>query len=90
MQRTKDMLFFRLSHGKIRTHTAGYNPSVGRQIQRSVAGKTQKEVAAKLRQITRELDQNTYHAPSRITLERWLKTWSTDYLNERKPSTTFL
>lgn len=70
--------------------TIGYNPSTGRQIRRSVSGKTPKEVASKLRQMTAELDQNTYRAPSRITLEQWLTTWSAEYLNGVKPSTILL
>ena len=33
-------------------YTEGFDPGTGKQIQRSIAGKTQKEVAQKLRQIT--------------------------------------
>ena len=33
-------------------YTVGYDPGTGRQIQKSITGKTQKEVAAKLREAT--------------------------------------
>ena len=44
-------------------YTEGYDACTGKQIQRSITGKTQKEVAQKLRQITAEIDAKTYVAP---------------------------
>ena len=37
-------------------YTAGFDPATGKQIQRSITGKTKKEVAQKLRQVTAEID----------------------------------
>ena len=71
-------------------YTAGYNPGTGKQIQRSITGKTQKEVRQKLSQMTFELDNGTYVAPNRITVKEWLETWLRDYLYGVKPSTVFL
>lgn len=53
-------------HGR---YTAGYDPGSGRQIQRTVTGKTQKEVSLRLRQLTSELDQGTYIAPNKETVK---------------------
>lgn len=71
-------------------YTVGYHPGTGRQIQRSVTGKTQREVMQKLRQVTQELDLGTYHEPSRLILSQWLDRWAADYLGGVKPSTAHL
>ena len=49
-------------------YTAGYDPGTGKQIQRSVSGKTQKEVAKKLKEATAALDAGTYIAPNKMTV----------------------
>ena len=82
-------------NGKLYTYwearcTVGYDPGIGKQIQRSVSGKTQKEVAQKLKQIAVEVDKGTYQAPSRMTLKDWLEIWQKDYLNDVKESTAYL
>ena len=68
-------------------YTAGYDPGTGKQIQRSITGKTQKEVAQKLRELTSNIDTGTYQAPCKMTLGEWLAVWSTDYLGNVKPWT---
>lgn len=60
--------------------TAGFNPVSGKQVQKSVYGKTQKEVREKLTQITTELDDGTYMEPSKDTLSEWLDTWLETYV----------
>lgn len=70
--------------------TVGYDPGTGKQKQRTVSGKTQKEVAQKLRQITAELDSRTYHEPCKLTVGEWLDEWHRDYLGSVKPSTVYL
>lgn len=67
--------------------TVGYDPGTGKQVQRSITGKTQKEVTQKLRQLTTEIDQGTYLAPDRTTVSEWLDTWVKDYLGNTKPHT---
>lgn len=67
--------------------TVGYDPGTGRQVQRSITGKTQQEVAQKLRQVTAEIDQGTYKEPCKLTLKEWLTIWTTDYLGGVKPHT---
>lgn len=71
-------------------YTAGYDPGTGKQIQRSISGKTQKEVSQKLKQLTYELDQGTYVAPSKMTVKEWLEIWQKDYLGSVKESTKYL
>ena len=51
-------------------YTEGYDACTGKQIQRSITGKTQKEVAQKLRQITAEIDAKTYVAPCKLSISR--------------------
>ena len=70
--------------------TTGYDPGTGKQIQRSVSGKTQREVAQKLREISVEIDKRTYLAPTKLTVKDWLDTWVKEYLEDIKPSTKYL
>lgn len=71
-------------------YTAGFDPGTGKQIQRSITAKTQKEVAQKLKQATYEIDQGTYSAPTKLTVEEWLDIWVKDYLEDVKSSTKYL
>lgn len=68
-------------------YTAGRDPGTGKQIQRSITGKPQKEVAQKLKAATASIDQGTYTAPSKMTVGDWLDIWSSDYLGGVKPYT---
>lgn len=68
-------------------YTAGYDPGTGKQIQRSISGKTQKEVARKLKEATAAIDSGTYSAPCRMTLSQWMEIWSAEYLGGVKPRT---
>lgn len=68
-------------------YTAGRDPGTGKQIQRSITGKTQKEVAQKLKAATASIDQGTYTAPSKMTVGQWLDIWTADYLGGVKPYT---
>ena len=71
-------------------YTTGFDPGTGKQIQKSVTGKTQKEVAEKLRKITSEIDSGTYQEQNRMTLGEWLDIWVSDYLGNIKPWTVVL
>lgn len=68
-------------------YTAGHNPGTGKQVQRSITGKTQKEVAKKLKEATAAIDAGTYTAPSKMTVGQWLDIWQDEYLGAVKPST---
>jgi len=54
-------------------YTVGRDPGTGRQVQKSVYGKTQKEVRQKLTAATHQIDEGIYIEPSRITVERWFE-----------------
>ena len=67
--------------------TKGFDPITGKQIQKSIYGKTQKEVREKLAQVTVELDEGTYADPCQMTLAAWLEIWMTEYMGDKKWST---
>ena len=56
-------------------YTVGRDPGIGKQIQRSVYGSTQKEVRQKLAQITAAIDKGTYQTPNKITVSAWMVEW---------------
>ena len=68
-------------------YTAGYDPGTGKQIQKSITGKTQSEVAKKLKEVTASLDAGTYIAPNKTTVSQWMDTWHAEYLGAVKLST---
>lgn len=68
-------------------YSVGFDPGTGKQVQRSITGKTQKEVAQKLKEVTVSIDQGTYTAPSKMTVGEWLDIWEKEYLGSVKPRT---
>ena len=68
-------------------YTEGFDPGTGKQIQRSISGKTQKEVAQKLKAALAALDSGTYIAPCKMTVGEWMDIWSKQYLGGVKEST---
>ncbi len=68
-------------------YTLGIDPKTGKQIQKSVYGKTQKEVCQKLTAITAEIDDGTYMDIPRLKTADWLNTWVTEYIGNVKSST---
>lgn len=68
-------------------YTLGFDPRTGKQIQKSIYGKTQKEVRQKLTAITTEIDNGTYTEPSKTKVSEWLDIWLRDYIGNVKPAT---
>lgn len=68
-------------------YTAGIDPGTGKQIQKSVSGKTQKEVRDKLLAVKSSLADGTYVEPSKMTVEQWLDKWLSEYCGDKKWST---
>lgn len=68
-------------------YTTGRDPGTGKQIQKSITGKTQKEVAQKLKAATASIDAGTYTPPSKMTVGQWMDIWAADYLGGIKPLT---
>lgn len=65
-------------------YTEGFDPGTGKQIQRSITGKTQKEVAQKLKQATLDIDLGVYQTPDKMTVGEWLDVWTTAYMGDKK------
>ena len=69
-------------------YTAGRDPGTGKQIQKSVYGKTQKEVRKKLTEKLSQLDQGVYTEPAKLTVGGWLDIWLAEYVQGKvKPFT---
>lgn len=68
-------------------YTVGRDPGTGKQVQKSVYGKTQKEVRQRLQQITTAIDDGTFSQPSKLTVGQWLDLWHKDYLGGVKQAT---
>lgn len=60
-------------------YTTGIDPKTGKQIPKSVYGKTQKEVRQKLTEDTAEIDSGTYLEQTKDTVGEWLDTWLKTY-----------
>lgn len=69
-------------------YTVGIDPSTGKQKQKTVCGKTQKEVAAKLKAAVAAIDDGTYIEPSKTTVGQWMDIWQAEYLVRVKHSTS--
>lgn len=61
-------------------YTVGFDPVTGKQKQKSIYGKTQKEVRERLTEIITQLDNNTYLEPTKDTVGDWLETWLEIYV----------
>ena len=70
--------------------TIGYDPQTGKQIQKTVTGKSQREVTQKMQALAVEVNQGTYVEPSKMTVEAWLSTWILEYLGDVKKSSADL
>lgn len=69
-------------------YTLGYDPKTGKQQQKYVYGKTQKEVRQKLTQIAAEVDEGNYLEPSTMKFSAWLELWLETYVvPAKKPYT---
>ena len=67
-------------------YTLGIDPGTGKQIQKSVYGKTQKEVRQKLTAITAEIDSGMFTQENKTTVEQWLNIWLNEYMGDKKCS----
>lgn len=65
-------------------YTEGYDLGTGKQIQRSITGTTQKEVAQKLKEATLDIDHGVYLAPNKLTVGEWMDIWTSDYMGDKK------
>ena len=68
-------------------YTVGIDPGTGKQIQKSISGKTQREVTRRLKEITTSIDTGTYLPSCELTVGEWLNTWISEYTADWKPLT---
>lgn len=68
-------------------YTLGFDKLSGKQIQKSIYGKTKAEVSKKLRKILSDVDSGKYSEPSKMPLSEWLEEWINTYCNSIKEST---
>lgn len=68
-------------------YTVGRDPGTGKQIQKSVYAKTQKEVRQLLQQKTTAIDEGSYTEPAKMTVGQWLEVWHAEYLGGVKQAT---
>lgn len=71
-------------------YTIGTDPGTGKQVRRSVYGKTQGEVAKKLREITSAIDDGSFMEPAKMTVGTWLDVWLKEYTGHLKERTLLL
>ncbi|MCI9403492.1 MAG: tyrosine-type recombinase/integrase [Oscillospiraceae bacterium] len=65
-------------------YCVGKDPGTGKQVRKSVYGKTQKEVREKLAQAVAALDNGDYFEPSKMTFAQWLDIWTAEYMGDKK------
>ena len=68
-------------------YTPGRDTGTGKQIQKSVYGKTQEEVRKKLTAIQSEIDLGIYIDPVRLTVGQWADIWLAEYIGAVKATT---
>ena len=56
-------------------YTTGFDAKTGKQIQKSIYGKTQKEVRQKLSEVIAEIDRGDYCEPCQMSINQWLDIW---------------
>ena len=68
-------------------YTCGFNLETGKQVQKSIYGKTRSEVQKKLYKVLYEIDAGRFIEPSKLTVCSWLDTWLKNYTLNIKPAT---
>jgi integrase len=69
--------------------TIGTDHGTGKPIRRSVYGSTQTEARKKMTEIARAVDNGTYKAPDKTTVEQWLNTWLDTFCRVKVKPLTF-
>ena len=65
-------------------YTVGTDSGTGKQIQKSITGKTQKEVREKLKATTVDINNGEYFEPANMTIARWVEIWLCEYTGDKK------
>lgn len=67
--------------------TIGFDPGTGKQIQKSVSGKTQREVRQKMTALQKSVDDGINICINSLTVAQWMDIWIRDYTLNLKPLT---
>ena len=70
-------------------YTSGRDSQTGKQIQKSVYGKTREEVSKKLTEIKSCIDKGDYTEPSKLTIGEWVSRWLESYARMSLKASTF-
>lgn len=68
-------------------YSVGFDPKTGKQIQRSIYGKTQREVRQKMNEILVDINNGIIIQPTALTVGQWLDQWYRDYTANVRPAT---
>ena len=68
-------------------YTLGYDPKTGKQLTRSIYGKTKREVRDELNKTLTDIHEGTYIEPTTMTVGQWLDTWLKEYKINIRPET---
>lgn len=68
-------------------YTVGRDPGTGKQVQKSVYGKTQDEVRRKLNEATKDIDDGVYANSGSMTVSAWMDIWLKEYTGNLKDTT---
>ena len=60
-------------------YTVGVDPETGKQIRKSIYGKTQKEVRQRMAKTITEIDDGSYIEETGMKLSEWMDTWLEEY-----------
>ena len=69
--------------------TVGRDPNTGKQIQKSIYGKTKKEVRQKMQQLITDVNNGTYRPPNNLLVKDWMKEWLEVFCKNKVKQYTF-
>lgn len=69
--------------------TIGRNPQNGKQQQRSIYARTQRELIAQMKKFQIDLGSGTYVKSSKTTLSDWMERWLSSYVKPTCAASTF-
>ena len=67
--------------------TIGRDPGTGKQIQKSIYGKTKTEVRKKMTAALADIDKGLYVEPQKTTVKQWLDEWKMTYKGDKTENT---
>lgn len=69
--------------------TVGRDPKSGKQIQKSIYGKTKKEVRQRMQQLIIDVDNGSYHQPNNVIVKDWMREWLETFCKNKVKQYTY-